>query len=205
MGEAKGAKLKKKTLMMSMLMDGLAVFTALTASAWVKFDSGLFPAGASISYHVIVSGALLSLTFWWFIFALYGCYRLHWDMSWADEMKLVVKPVTTGFIVFFFAAFLIAPSASVGRWIIIFYYLMLLVLVFFSRAFIRITERKLAKRGSLRRKCAIVGTGHPALNLAEHLIDNKALGYHVCGFIDVGVEKEKDCKVPEDRILGGGQ
>lgn len=203
MGEEKGAGLKKKTLIMSMLMDGLAVFIALVVSAWIKFDSGIFPAGASISYHVIISGALLSLPFWWLIFSFYGCYRLHWDMSWADEMKLVVKPVTTGFIIFFFAAFLISPSASVGRWIIIFYYLMLLVLVFCSRAFIRITERRLAKRGSLRRNCAIVGTGYPALNLAEHLVDNRALGYRICGFIDVGVEKERDCKVPDDRILGG--
>lgn len=174
----------------------------MTFSAWIKFDSGIFPNASSISNTVIYSGALLSLPFWWLVFAASGSYRMHWDLSWADEMRLVVKPVTSGFIILFFGAFLVSPSASVGRWIIVFYYLMLLVLVFTSRAVVRVLERRLAKRGSLRRTAAIVGTGGPAAQLEKYLSDNRTLGYDIAGFIRPKSQTGSTAAVPEDRILG---
>ena len=180
----------------------MAIFAAMVLSAWLKFDSGLFSVpAAQISLSVVASGALLSIPFWWLIFAASGSYRLHWDMSWADEMKLVVKPVTSGFIILFFGAFLISPSASIGRWIIIFYYLMLLVLVFASRASIRLIERRMTKKGILSRRAAIIGVGSAALALENYLKDNTALGYKVAGFIDP--EKENtERAVPEERVKG---
>ena len=174
----------------------------MTFSAWIKFDSGIFPNVSSISNTVIYSGALLSLPFWWLVFAASGSYRMHWDLSWADEMRLVVKPVTSGFIILFFGAFLVSPSASVGRWIIVFYYLMLLVLVFISRAVVRVLERRLAKRGSLRRTAAIVGIGGPAGQLEKYLTDNRALGYDIAGFIRPKSQAGSEARVPEERILG---
>ncbi len=173
----------------------------MTLAAWIKFDSGVFPDSVSISNSMIFSGALLSIPFWWLIFAASGSYRLHWDMSWADEMKLVVKPVTTGFIIFFFGAFLISPSASIGRWIIVFYYAMLLLFVFTSRGCTRILERRLAKKGILVRRAAIVGTGKEASKLEIYLSRNTALGYDIVGFVD----PQKDGSVQtvqEDRIIG---
>lgn len=187
---------------MSVLLDGLAIFLAMTFSAWVKFDSGMFAAASNISDSVVYSGAVLSLPFWWLVFAASGSYRLHWDMSWADEMRQVVKPVTSGFIVLFFGAFLISPSASVGRSIIVFYYLLLMVLVFISRSFVRILERRMAKRGALRRVAAIVGTGEPAAYLESYLSDNRALGYQIAGFIRPS-RAAVETVVPEDRVLGG--
>ncbi len=170
-------------------------------SAWIKFNSGLFPGTTSVSNNMIYSGAVLSLPFWWLIFAASGSYRLHWDMSWADELRMVVKPVTSGFIILFFGAFLISPSASVGRWIILFYYLFLLVLVFISRATVRITERRMAKKGSLRRKAAIVGLGEAATALDKYLTENTSLGYDIAGFIDPG-NSQNAPEVPQERVLG---
>ncbi|MFO8183966.1 MAG: sugar transferase [Candidatus Aegiribacteria sp.] len=184
-----------------MALDGLAIFLAMTFSAWIKFDSGVFPDAASISDTMIYSGAALSLPFWWLIFAASGSYRLHWDMSWADEMRLVVKPVTSGFIILFFGAFLISPSASVGRWIIVFYYLFLLILVFISRSAVRIIERRLAKKGRLSRRAAIVGTGEAALELDDYVSRNTALGYDITGFIRPG-RCHLEALVPRERLLG---
>ena len=188
--------------MLSVCLDGIAIFLAMTFSAWIKFDSGVFPDAATISNTVIYSGAVLSIPFWWLIFAASGSYRLHWDMSWADEMRMVVKPVTSGFIILFFGAFLISPSTSVGRWIILFYYAMLLILVFISRSVIRIIERRLAKRGALSRRAAIVGTGPAALELEGYLKDNTTLGYDLAGFIRPREERAPEVQVPRDRILG---
>ena len=117
-------------------------------------------------------------------------------------MRMVVKPVTSGFIILFFGAFLISPSTSVGRWIILFYYAMLLILVFISRSVIRIIERRLAKRGTLSRRAAIVGIGPAALELEGYLKDNATLGYDLAGFIRPREERGPEVQVPQDRILG---
>ncbi len=184
-----------------MAFDGIAIFLAMVFSAWIKFDSGLFADSAIISNSVIFSGALLSVPFWWLIFIVSGSYRLHWDLSWADELKLVVKPVTSGFIILFFGAFLVSPSASIGRWIIVFYYASLLLFVFFARGCMRILERALAKKGLLVRRAAIVGTGKAASSLERYLTGNSALGYDVVGFIDPG-KPDSPVTVSEERILG---
>ncbi len=184
-----------------MVFDGIAIFIALVFSAWIKFDSGIFADSAIISNSVIFSGALLSVPFWLLIFMVSGSYRLHWDLSWADELKLVVKPVTSGFIILFFGAFLVSPSASIGRWIIIFYYASLLLFVFFARGCMRILERVLARKGLLVRRAAIVGTGEAASSLERYLAGNTALGYDVVGFIDPG-KTGSPVTVSEERILG---
>ncbi len=182
-------------------LDGLAVFLALVAAAWIKFNSGLFPEIMSMSFSVVLAGAIISIPFWWFIFAASGAYRPHWDRSWGDELRLVMKPVTTGFIILFFAAFLISPSASVGRWIILFYFALLIVLLFFSRGSVRLIERMMARKGLLVRNAAIVGVGQPALALEEYIVANTALGYRMVGFVEP-LRSEVETVVPEDRILG---
>lgn len=184
-----------------MAFDGIAIFLAMVFSSWIKFDSGMFTDSVFISNNVILSGALLLLPFWWLIFIVSGSYRLHWDLSWADELKLVVKPVTSGFIILFFGAFLVSPSASIGRWIIIFYYASLLLFVFIARGCMRIMERMLAKKGLLVRRAAIVGTGEAASSLESYLTENTAMGYDIVGYVDPG-KTDSLRTVPEDRILG---
>lgn len=187
--------------MLGLGFDGAAVFSSLLIATWIKFDSGLFPCVIALSNNIILVGAIASIPFWWLMFAASGSYRLHWDMSWADELKLVMKPVTTGFIILFFAAFLIAPSASIGRWIIVFYYVFLILFVFIARGCERLIERHLAKKGILRRYAVIVGTGSGASILEHYLKDNIALGYHVIGFVDPQKEDVEQV-VSEEQILG---
>jgi len=186
---------------MSLALDGAAAFLAMILAAWLKFNSGMFPEVMSVSSNVITAGAVISIPFWWLIFAASGAYRLHWDRSWGDELKLVTKPVTTGFVILFFGAFLISSSASVGRWIIIFYYLLLIVLVFISRSISRVIERRMAGKGRLLRNAAILGTGKAAAELKDYLSRNTALGYRMVGFIDPA-RSEEPRLVPEGEILG---
>ena len=196
-----GRILKKQIMLLGMGFDAIAVFISLIFAAWIKFDSGLFEDIIPMSAHVMFAGGIASIPFWWLMFAASGSYRLHWDMSWADELKLVMKPVTTGFIILFFGAFLISPSASIGRWIIVFYYVLLILLVFIARGCVRLIERKLAKKGILRRNAAIIGTGISASSLEQYLDENIALGYNVVGFVDP--EKSSiEQTVSEERILG---
>lgn len=195
-------RLKKHMTLFGLGLDGLAVFAALVAAAWIKFNSGLFPVVMPMSLHVVLAGAAISIPFWWVMFGASGAYRLHWDRSWGDELRMVIKPVTTGFIILFFGAFLISPSASVGRWIIIFYYALLINFVFIARGISRVTERRMARKGLLVRNAAIVGVGEAALSLERYLVTNRALGYRVVGFVEPP-RPTGETVVDQEHVLGG--
>ncbi len=155
---------------------------------------------ASISWSVIFAGASVSILFWWFIFASSGAYRPHWDRSWTDELVLVFKPVTAGFILFTLLTFLTSPSPSIGRWIFFIYYALMLILVFVARSVSRLLQRNLARKGKFFRNAAIVGTGSRARELYRYLRVNPALGYRITGFVKP--PRHLDDPAITDMILG---
>jgi exopolysaccharide biosynthesis polyprenyl glycosylphosphotransferase len=170
-------------VLLSLALDAVAVFIALITASWLKFHSGLFPDSSAVSWSIVYAGAVGSIFFWWCIFASVGAYRLHWDRSWTDELTLVFKPVTAGFILFTTLSFLVSTAPSVGRWIFFIYFGLMLVCVFLSRTASRLIQRKYAREGRLYRNAAIVGTGSRAENLYNYLTVNPALGYKIVGFV----------------------
>lgn len=175
--------MKKTVVLLGMILDGAAVFLALYLAALVKFRLGIFPGISSISLSVITAGSLFSILYWWIIFAATGAYRLHWDRSWADEIRMVFKPVLAGFVILSLFAFLIAPEASIGRWIFFIYFALMNLLVFAARCFSRLFERRLAKRGKLQRNALLIGLGESARELVNYLSINPSLGYSIKGFV----------------------
>ena len=175
--------MKKAVILLGMILDGAAVFLALYLSALAKFRWGIFPGISTISLSVITTGSFFSILYWWIIFAATGAYRLHWDRSWADEIRMVFKPVLAGFVILSLFAFLIAPEASIGRWIFFIYFGVMNILVFASRCFSRLFERRLAKRGRLQRNALLIGLGESARELVDYLRINPSLGYCIKGFI----------------------
>ena len=175
--------MKKFAVCFGMILDAVAVFLALYLAALAKFRWGIFPGISTISLSVITTGSLFSIFYWWMIFALTGAYRLHWDRSWADEIRMVFKPVLAGFVILSLFAFLIAPEASIGRWIFFIYFGLMNVLVFSARCFSRLFERRLAKKGLLQRNALVIGLGDSARELVDYLSINPSMGYTVRGFI----------------------
>ncbi len=175
--------MKRTVIFIGMLFDGLAAFTALYFAALIKFRWGIFPGISAVSTDVITTGSFFSIFYWWFIFAVTGAYRLHWDRSWADEIRMVFKPVLAGFVILSLFAFLIAPEASIGRWIFFIYFTLMNLLVFLARCVSRLLERRLAKRGKLSRNALVIGLGPSAEELVEYLRINPSLGYSIRGFI----------------------
>jgi len=174
---------KKTAIFIGMMLDGIAVFLALYLSAYAKFKWGIFPGVSGISIHIINAGSMFSIFYWWLIFAATGAYRLHWDRSWADEISMVFKPVMAGFVILSLFAFLIAPAASIGRWIFFIYFALMNIFVFTARCFARLFERRLAKRGILGRNALVIGLGNSAKELVDYININPSLGYRVKGFI----------------------
>ncbi len=176
--------MKKICILSGMLFDALAIFFSLYLSAFIKFKWGIFPGVSPISSQIIIIGSLVSIIFWWVIFALTGAYRLHWDKSWADEIQMVFKPVVAGFVILSLFAFLITPQASIGRWIFFVYFTLLNLLVFSTRCSSRLLERRFAKKKLLKRNVLVIGLGKSAKELQDYLSVNPSLGYNVIGFIN---------------------
>ncbi|MCK5786137.1 MAG: sugar transferase [Candidatus Sabulitectum sp.] len=176
--------MKKLSIFLGMFFDAVAIFLSLYLSALLKFRWGIFPGVSPVSSQIIIYGSLVSIIYWWITFALTGAYRLHWDRSWADEIKMVFKPVVAGFVILSLFAFLISPQASIGRWIFFVYFALINLLVFSARCFSRLLERRFAKKKLLKRNALVVGLGRSARDLENYLAVNPSLGYNIIGFIN---------------------
>ncbi len=193
--------MRRFLVLAGMGFDALAVGAALVAASWLKFDSGFFPGSEGPGLSAIIAGIIVSVAYWLAVFAVAGCYGMHWDRSWNDEMRLVARPVTAGMVLLAALTLAVAPGLTVGRWIMLFYYLFMLAAVFFSRSTARIIEKRFSERGRIFRGTVIVGTGAAAAKLAKDLADRPALGYRILGFVRSGCD-EGETLVPEDAILG---
>ncbi|MCD4708692.1 MAG: sugar transferase [Candidatus Sabulitectum sp.] len=176
--------MRKLSIFLGMFFDAMAIFLSLYLSAFIKFRWGIFPGVSPVSSQIIVYGSLASIIYWWITFSLTGAYRLHWDRSWADEIKMVFKPIVAGFVILSLFAFLISPQASIGRWIFFVYFTLINLLVYTARSFSRLLERRLAKKKLLRRNVLVIGLGKSAKELQDYLAINPSLGYNVVGFIN---------------------
>ena len=175
--------MRKISILLGMLFDAVAIFVSLYLSAFIKFRWSIFPGVSPVSTGIILYGSLASILYWWVIFALTGAYRLHWDRSWADEIRMVFKPVVAGFVILSLFAFLISPEASIGRWIFFVYFSLINLFVYAARCFSRLLERRLAKKKILQRNVLVIGLGKPAKELEDYLAVNPSLGYNVIGFV----------------------
>lgn len=176
--------MRKFSIFLGMLFDGIAIFLSLYLSSFIKFKWGIFPGVSPVSQQIIVYGSLVTIIYWWIIFALTGAYRLHWDRSWADEIRMVFKPIISGFVILSLFAFLVSPEASIGRWIFFVYFALINLFVFTARCISRLLERRLAKKNLLQRNILVIGLGKSARELVDYLAVNPALGYNVKGFIN---------------------
>ena len=193
--------MKRVSLLAGILADAAAAAAALAAACWLKFDSGLFPHSDGPGFSAMVAGMTGSVLYWLAVFAVAGCYTMHWDRSWTDEMRMTARPVTAGMVLLAALTFLIAPGFTIGRWIMLFYYCLMLAAVFLARGVTRVAEMKLAERGLVWRRTAIVGTGPEALRLDADLAARPALGYRIVGFVKTA-DADGENSVPAGRILG---
>lgn len=194
--------LKRTAIMTGVSMDAAACFLAMTLASWLKFESGIFPPQAGPSTALMLTGSFVSALYWVLVLGTSGCFTLHWDRSWTDEVRMVVKPVTVGMLVLAVGAFAALGGVSPGRWIILLYYALLIILLMVSRSVARLAERRMAASGSLFRTVLVVGTGPQAARLARQLEARPALGYRIAGFVRARQE-EDPAAVPESMVVGG--
>jgi lipopolysaccharide/colanic/teichoic acid biosynthesis glycosyltransferase len=124
--------------------------------------------------------------YWVIIFSFSGLYRYWFVRSRFDEFASVVKSVTLGCIVLFFAIYIddaLKDAKAISRLLIVIYWVLMTIFVSSGRITIRGFQMRLLQKGIGLRNSIIVGSGSKAQELYEMINKYPQLGYKFFGYI----------------------
>lgn len=144
---------------------------------------------------------LIIYIYWVVIFTFVGMYRTWFAASRFDEISTLFKASFVGIFILFFAIFLddYVHGVQAGTRILIFiYWGIFFLLVSTGRVFIRSFQRKLLIQGVGRRNALIVGFNPKAKELHDQILQHRALGIDVKGYVTLrnGFDNEVHNNVP---------
>jgi exopolysaccharide biosynthesis polyprenyl glycosylphosphotransferase len=125
----------------------------------------------------------LLLLVWHLIFSSFGMYGSRRLARRWDEVGDVVKATTLGTFLLFSAHFLVHISLINPEFLGIFW-VANTILTIFSRIAMRALLKRVRLHGRNLRDMLIVGTNARAIQFAEKMRQNPALGYRILGFVD---------------------
>lgn len=124
--------------------------------------------------------------YWLIIFTLSGLYEHWFARSRFDEFSRLIKVVSIGCIILFFAIFLddfVNKAPVISRFLIVIYWFLLITIAGTGRIVIRSFQKSLLSKGYGLKNSLIVGTGKKAHELYDMISEMPELGYKVVGFI----------------------
>lgn len=166
-------------------MAGVIYFVLRVKTGW--FDMLIMP-----EFFI----PLLVIYFYWIIvFTFVGMYRTWFAASRFDEISTLFKASFVGIFILFFAIFLddYFHGVQTGNRILIFiYWIIFFLLASTGRLFIRSFQRRMLIKGVGRRNALIVGYNKKGKEVLDQILNHRALGIDVKGFIAVqnGFETE---------------
>jgi exopolysaccharide biosynthesis polyprenyl glycosylphosphotransferase len=125
----------------------------------------------------------LLLLAWHVIFSSFGMYSSRRLAGRWDELKDIVKATTLGTFLLFCSHFIFHISLIRPEFLVVFW-LASTAGTIASRNAMRSLLRRLRLHGRNLRDMLIVGTNARAIQFAEKMLQNPALGYRVIGFVD---------------------
>jgi exopolysaccharide biosynthesis polyprenyl glycosylphosphotransferase len=126
--------------------------------------------------------------YWLFIFIFVGMYQTWFAASRFDELSKLFKSSFVGIFLLFFIIFIddyVHGVSSSTRILVFIYWGLFLFLVGLGRLLIRSVQRNLLIKGFGRKNVVIVGFNEKGFEVQQQLIQNRALGLDVEGFISV--------------------
>lgn len=181
---------RKKELIFLILSDFLFVNLAYSAYYYFRIESHLIKFANPTEY---LTPMLVIFFYWLLLFSASGLYT-HWFVrSRFDEFISVIKAISFGCVILFFAIFIddfLNDAPVISRFLILIYWLVLVVFVSFGRVLIRGFQMKLFDKGIGVRNAVIVGSGKSADELYEMIGKYPKLGYRFIGYIGIDGEPE---------------
>ena len=179
---------RKKELILLVFSDFLFINIAYSVYYYFRVETGWI---IYANPTVFLAPMLVIFVYWVVLFSFSGLYA-HWFVrSRFDEFISVIKAVSFGCMILFFAIFIddfIKDARVISRFLILIYWFILIVFVSFGRVFIRSFQMKLFNKGIGVRNAVIVGTGKNADDLFNMINKYPRLGYKFVGFIETELE-----------------
>jgi exopolysaccharide biosynthesis polyprenyl glycosylphosphotransferase len=174
---------RRVELILLILSDFIFINVAWTLYYYLRVETGWIILANAPEYLVPMFVVYL---YWILIFSVLGLYQ-HWFVrSRFDEFSSVLKAISLGCIVLFFAIFIddfLKNATVISRFLIVVYWALLVFWVSLGRVLIRGFQRNLLSKGIGLKNCVIVGSGKKAHDLKSQLDNFKQLGYTFKGFI----------------------
>jgi len=142
--------------------------------------------------------------YWLSVFMFFGLYRAWYAKSRTDEFVTVLRAITIGCILLFFAVFFDDErnaTYSTNRSVIVMYWVLMVLYVGGGRVIVRSFRKRLLIQGVGHRETVIVGIGDKATELYDQVRKYPALGYRVLGFVSLNGDRKDQGTLPAD-ILG---
>ena len=164
----------------NVLTDAVAVFLAMLASYWLRFDLFRGIKGMPFNYYVWLGVVAAALTL--LIFAVAGLYesfravRLHVEAGRVAVLELLVALIIM-------AAMFVLRLGETSRWSVAFFYGVSVLLLVGKRAALRLLLRRYRTMGYNQKRVLLVGHGESAEAYLKKVTQDKSLGYQVVGYV----------------------
>ncbi len=129
----------------------------------------------------IIILALLFMT-WHIFFQLLGFYKSRMDTKSHEILDIFKLSATATFVLLLFSNLFTITTAN--KLFIVIFWVLSFTLLLSTRSFIRIYLKRSNVKGIHTTQILIIGTGKIAIELAEKLYNNPALGFRLVGFVD---------------------
>ncbi|HSP89043.1 MAG TPA: sugar transferase, partial [Ignavibacteriaceae bacterium] len=192
-------KIQEKILILS--TDFLTINLAWILYFGLRVESGWFSLIITPEFLIPM---LVVYFYWLIIFTFVGMYRTWFASSRFDELSTLFKASFVGIFILFSLIFLddyLNKVSSPNRILIFIYWGMFLLLVGSGRLFVRSFQRKLLINGIGRKNVLIVGFNQKAKDVHDQLIQHRALGLDVKGYVSSNGYNQGD-SYKEIKIIG---
>lgn len=166
-------------------VDFIAINLAWIAYFVIRVKSGWFEL---LSMPEFLLPMLVVYIYWLIIFTFVGMYRTWFASSRFDELSTLFKASFVGVFILFFLIFIddyIHGVASTTRILIFIYWGLFLFFVGTGRLLLRSIQRNLLIKGYGRKNALIIGFNEKAKDVHDQLIEHRALGLDVKGYVAV--------------------
>ncbi|MEW6510901.1 MAG: sugar transferase [Bacteroidota bacterium] len=175
----------RREILVLFITDLITISLGWTAYYLFRVRSGIIDLSAEPDFLAPMIAITL---FWLLLFFIVGLYRPWYAASRIDELTLLLKTITLGSLLLFFAIFVDdagKPTGTNARVLIAAYWAIMLVSVSSGRMVLRSIQRRMLIAGIGVHNTLIVGSPARARELFEQVIKYPALGYKVVGFVGV--------------------
>ena len=172
-----------------LVLDALMIVAAYLAGLFVLF--GFSTGTGTLPLSVYLRALLGILPVYLLLYAIFGLYAPKRTKGGRAELADILKANTLGFLIFTLVLYLGSKNPFIyhfSRRLTIVFYVLSVVFTTFERNCIRLTLRRLRKKGYNRRQVLLVGFSDAAKGYIDRVLTNPEWGYEIRGILDDTME-----------------